>query len=62
MTSTFATQFTSGSPKGICGIMEEVRKRLKQGKVKQQTLDWLSNAVNTNGIFAKYKICMQSHA
>lgn len=27
----------------------------KQGKVKQQTLDWLSNAVNTNGIFAKYK-------
>jgi hypothetical protein len=34
MTSTFATQFASGSPKGICGIMEEVRRRLKQGKVK----------------------------
>lgn len=27
----------------------------KQGKVKQQTLDWLSNAVNTNGILQNIK-------
>ena len=38
MTSTFATQFKSGSPKGICGMMEEVRRKLKQGKGKSKDI------------------------
>ena len=57
----YYTQYNTKTGKYDQGVVDMTESLLtvyhlaKQGKVKQQTLDWLSNAVNTNGIFAKYK-------
>ena len=57
----YYAQYNTKTGKYDQGVVDKAESLLtvyhlaKQGKVKQQTLDWLSNAVNTNGIFAKYK-------